>query len=215
MKIDKTNLVFYSILKREYGKIINWKNIVHVSRFKLWTIFKKETKNIKEVYLRNTLAEWIDNFEGSDDNLFSKLKKILRKTKIKLNDIERDRLLVLEERAFSEIRQIKTIEVDYRLSKGEFVGVKYINSHLYEKNKKIKKLFEGDLLISNQRIIFDGFDKSFRFKNFYGYSYNKHGLEFQMKNGEVYLIRIHDSKTLKNTFENIINRKVKVDIKKY
>jgi len=47
------------------------------------------------------------------------------------------------------------------------------------------------------------------------YSNKKDGLEFITVNGKKYLIRIHDSKTLNNTFNNIIYRKVKNAIKKH
>ena len=82
-------------------------------------------------------------------------------------------------------------------------------------NSKPKIIFNGDLLISNKRIIFDGLNQSFSFKNLVSYSYSKDGIIFNMKNGQTYLIRIHDAKTLKNTFDNIINKKVKLDIQKY
>ena len=141
MKIDKKNLVLFNLMKRQYKSIINYKNLYSISRIKLWKIFKNENNQDKMIYLRNITSEWIDNFRGSDENLFTKLKKILRKTKIQLSDIERDRLLILEERSFTEIRQIKAIDVQYLLKKGETVGAKYINSNLYENKFKAKNNF--------------------------------------------------------------------------
>lgn len=201
-------------MKKEYESQISVNNIEDISRFNIWLIFRKENKEEKELYLKNTLSKWIDNFEGSDEALFSKVRKIIRKTKITLNDIERDSLFVLEERAFSEIRQIKAIDVNNQLYKGESVGVKFRNAKLYESNS-LKLKYEGDLLISNKRIIFDGYPESFRFSAMSSYSNKKDGLEFITVNGKKYLIRIHDSKTLNNTFNNIIYRKVKNAIKKH
>jgi len=93
--------------------------------------------------------------------------------------------------------------------------VKYERAKLYSIKDKKELVFEGDFLISNLRMIFDGYEKDFRFGSMAGYSENKNGLEFKMKNGSKYLIRIHDTKTLINTFNNIISKKVKYAIKKY
>lgn len=215
MTIKRTNIITYKLMQKEYGDLVNRKNILHISRFRIWKIFKKESREYKNIYLRNVVSEWLDDFVGRDEILFSKIKRIIRKTKIKLTDMEKDGLFVLEERAFSEIRKIKIIEVNNKLYKGETVGVKYNKANLYDANGRYKKLFEGDLLISNKRIIFDEYKESFRFSSVVGYSNKRNGFEFKMKDGRKFLIRIHDSKTLNNTFNNIINKKVKSAIKEY
>ena len=218
---DQKNKVLFLTMEYKYKNLLNWDNIESTSRFSINKILKKETSKDKQVFLHLTLDKWIVNMELEDDELFKRLKKLIRKTKIKLTDIEKESLFVLEERSFSIDRHIKDIEVNLKLFKKEKVGVKFTNAKLFLNDKKLTLQHKGDLLITNRRIIIvvskNGQDTMipFMFSKIEEYEYKDYGFVFRTKDEDEFVIRIHDQKTLNNTISNIISKRVKNAIKKY
>ena len=218
---DQKNKVLFLTMEYKYKNLLNWDNIESTSRFSINKILKKETLKDKQVFLHLTLDKWIVNMELEDDELFKRLKKLIRKTKIKLTDIEKESLFVLEERSFSIDRHIKDIEVNLKLFKKEKVGVKFTNAKLFLNDKKLTLQHKGDLLITNRRIIIvvskNGQDTMipFMFSKIEEYEYKDYGFVFRTKDEDEFVIRIHDQKTLNNTISNIISKRVKNAIKKY
>ncbi len=203
-------------MEHKYKNDLNFKNIETISRWSIKKILKTESTKDREIFLHGLAAKWIFNSELSDDVLFTKLKKIIRKTRIILSDIENHKLFILEERAFSIDRHIKDILVNIKLRKKESVGAKFVKAKLFSQKRKLKLIEKGDLLISNKRIIlvFEEEITSFDFFKMLEYEYKEFGFYFKLKTGQKYLIRIHDQEALNNTLANLISKKVKTAIKK-
>ncbi|WKX02554.1 hypothetical protein [Candidatus Mycoplasma mahonii] len=207
--------ILFLLMEEQYRDKINYKNINIIPWYKIYFILKNETHRDREMFLHNLVDKWIVNSKLDDERLFINIKRIIRKTRIRLNDIELSQLFTLEERAFSIDRHIKIINSNIKLSKRESIGVKFTNAILF-REKNMEKISKGDLLVSNKRIIVIGSDieLSFPFSKIESYEYKEYGFLFISNNNEKYLLRIHDQITLNNTICNIIQKKVKYAIKK-
>ena len=196
------------IINKQYKGIVDAENIFRLSKNKLRKIFKREDKDIKNIYLHNVIEKWWRNAEETEEN-FKLLKKIIRRCEIVLNQVETHNIFLIEERIFAKTRHIKQLDVNIDLKNKEVVGVKYLSAILYNKKTTLKRNIEGDLLISNKRLIIKGDNQiDFYWTNISNVKYENYGFEFKYK-GAMYVIRIHDQQTLNNTIMNIYKKKVK------
>ena len=199
-------------MRIEYKAEINEKNISSISNFKVKKILKNESLDDREGFILYLISKWVINQEVRDADFIKNLKRMFRKFKIKLTDTDMFELTLLEERSFSEYRHIKVLNVATELLPKENVGVKYTKAQLYSKTKRLDFVLEGDLLVSNKRIIFENngnLQNEFYWDSVESYSYQNYGFEFTTKNKESFVIRIHDQETLNNTMTNIISKKIK------
>ena len=195
-------------MKKKYGDIYNKKTILNFSYFKFKKTFQNEEDNLIKNYNLYVINSYIeDNYEYTI-RFLKNVKRILKKTKVKLLDLDMQELLFLEERVFSVERQIKTLSTYFLLEKGEVIGIKFVNVKIYKKEKmQLKLIGEGTFLFSNQRIIFTNDHKTllFYWKEIKKVSHSEDGFEFT-KGTIRYILRIHDSETLNNTIKNYLSK---------
>lgn len=210
----KIDVITEKLLHSEYWEKINEFNIENVSFIYLYWIFRKEKINIKEIYLHNVISKWLSMQNLESSATFSKLKKLLRKTKIKLNDIESFEIDLLEERLFSLNRHIKALDVNYELLPKEKIWIKFVDAKLkvVEKSELLETI--GNLMISQERIIIDGKSEinfEIFFKNINMITFEKDEMIITTnKENFVISISIHDIETLKNTMKNASNKKIPI-----
>lgn len=207
---EKMGILNSILLKKQYKELISAGNIESLSYGKIKKILKSEEHDVRNIYLHNVIADWWEKQDETYES-FKKLKKLFKKTKINITDLDKYNLFLIEERIFSTQRHIKTIDVKMELLPKESVGVKYTKASLYERNKKLENINNGEVLFTNVRIIF--IDKSqtvsFNWEELSKVKYKYYGFEFRF-NSKIYVIRIHDQKTLNNTLENFISKRVKI-----
>lgn len=202
------NPVMKKLLKMQYGQLVNAENISSLKGSFIKKTFKDEEPDKKDLYLHNVINEWWENSKKSEDE-FDKLKKIIKRAKISLNQVEKHNLFLIEERIFSITRHIKVLEVSANLLPKEQVGVKFVNSTIYKKEKTLSTLASGDLLLTNRRIIITGEEIiAVYWSAIKNIKYGSYGFEFAHKE-ETFVIRIHDQDTLNNTIKNFIKKRVK------
>lgn len=203
------NIVEKFLINRQYKDKVNVNNIASISHHELNEIFKHEDKEIVNVYLHNIIDDWWKKQE-ENETTFKKLKSIIRKTKIKLNQVEKHNLFLIEERTFSIDRHIKILDVNENLLDKEYVGVKFIDGRVYEKGEKLIPYMSGDFLFSNFRIVIINKDdrKSLYWENIEDIEFDDYG--FSILHKDTWLVlRIHDQITLNNTLKNFLRKKVK------
>lgn len=214
-KSDKF-FVNQELMRIQYKSVLSEHNIANLSGFKIWRILKNESQNDRDAFMHFIISRWIDLQPIKDVNFLKSLKQIIRRSRIKMTDVDKYELTLLEERSFSEYRHIKVLEVSTELMPREYVGVKYVNAQLYKKTQRLALLTEADLLVSNKRIILVEDEillHSFHWDQILTYTYTSYGFEFTYGK-EKFIIRIHDQETLNNTIKNMISKKVKSAIKK-
>lgn len=212
----RANWAIIELMRLQYKNKINEDNIESLSWFKIKKILKDETPKDREIFLHSIISRWIKIHETRDVDFIKNLKAIIRKTKIKLNNLDTYDLVLLEERSFSSYRHIKILNVSAELEAKEHVGIKFVKAQLYQKTERLTLVLEGDLLISNKRIFFENVkDKAemFFWDEIISYSYENYGFSFKIKNVN-YVIRIHDQESLNNTLRNMISKKMKNIISK-
>ena len=204
----KINYFDEKYMQEKYSHIVNPQNIHLISSYSINWVFYYEDKELKEIYLHNVLDEYIKANKHQGLTWLYKLKRVVKKVGITLTFLERHNLVLLEERIFSSKRHIKDINVNFRLDKKELVGIKFDNATLFRMENNVFTFKQkGDLLVSNKRILFQIGDKIiyFLFSKIKEYFLDDLGLHIKTgKNNEYFLIKIHDQKTLKNTFDNMI-----------
>ena len=202
------NIFVKKILQKQYDDQINADNILSLSSRNIKSIFKGEDEEYKEVFLHNLIDRWW-NEQEQNFITFKNLKRIIKTSKIKLNQIEKHNLFLIEERIFSIDRHIKILEVSNPLLKDETVGAKFVNASVYTNDGKLKTFSEGDLLLTNRRILITSSGElSFFWSNIEDPKYPAYGFDFKYKD-ERFVIRIHDQITLNNTIQNFAKKKVK------
>ncbi len=204
------NIIITKIMDKKYKNIINQYNLESISFFKFKKIFKDEDKLWKESYIHNLINKWFLN-QKENEITFKKLKWIIFKSRIQLNQIEKHNLFLIEERIFSIDRHIKILEVNEKLFAKEKVGAKFTNAKFFLNKELLIKLDDGNLNITNFRIMFITKQKIkyFNWNKIYNVKHEKYGFCFSFKN-ENFVIRIHDQITLNNTIKNLyrkINKK--------
>ncbi len=202
------NPIKNKILKIQYGSIVNADNIISVSKFRIWMTFKNEDYDIINPYLHNVINDWANAQEIQNAKFYKTLKKLIKKTGIELNDIERHNLFLVEERMFSIDRHIKHIDVNFELLPKETVGIKFTKASFFKKTSRLNHIVKGDLLVSNKRIIMDvATPILITFKEITSYSFKKYGFQFTTSSKETFVLRIHDQMTLNNTLKNLFTKK--------
>ncbi|MCK5807190.1 MAG: hypothetical protein KAG91_02225 [Mycoplasmataceae bacterium] len=204
------NPIERTLMKREYGKLINVDTISKLSMRKIIKLMPDENAKDIQLYLHLILNEWYElNIE--DENIFRNIKKIIRNCKIEINIVESHNLSLIDERTFSRQRTVKDLEVEIELKQSESVGIKFLNAELLKLNNERYELLEGTLLISNRRIIFlyeDSEFSSFYWNRVANKQFLNNGFNFTY--GRVkYIIRIHDQPTLNATINNLLDKRVK------
>lgn len=209
----QTNFFQSRLLKHKYQHLINAQNIEHLSSFKVWRILKKESFQNKQWYLHHVLNQWFKDNNVVSIKFLNRLKRIIRKNKIILNELEHHNLNLLEERIFSRMRHIKVLNVNLKLFNKEISYVRFDLAQVYINNKvKLLQLLEGELLMTNRRFIIYNSTlnqtMSFFYRNIETFLFKHYGLEITTSKG-TFLIRIHDQVTLNQTFKNLIEKKIR------
>ncbi len=204
------------LMKIQYKNVLNENNIALLSAFRIARILKNEMAKDKDVFLHFLISKWVDAEENKGIDFIKSIKHLIRKTKITMSEVDKYELVLLEERSFSEYRHIKILEVSTFLINKEFVGIKFVNAQLYEKNKQLSLLKDVTLMISNKRIILE--DSKMNIESFFwdkikSFSYQNYGFEFTHINKK-YVLRIHDQVTLNNTLRNMISKRIRSVAKK-
>ncbi len=225
----KYNLALSPLVWAKYRSIINIDNIESLSSFKIKKIFKCEDIEAKEWYIHRVVSQWFNIQEKnlSRETMY-RLKKIIKKTKMNLNKVEKHEILKIEERIFSTERTLKNLDTNWKLSKHEILVAKFNRVQLYKiekeevtlklTNKKqfwseediLKEKNAGSLSISNKSFIIESNNKikEIKFEEIESYSHEKHGFQFNKKN-ETFVLRAHDQVTLNNTIDLIFRKKAK------
>ncbi len=230
----KYNIALAPLVWAKYRSIINPDNLESFTSFKIKKIFKGEDQEAKDWYIHRIVSQW---FEKQQDNLsrdtMDKLKKIIKKTKMQLNELEKHDILKIEERIFSTERTLKILDTYHELDSNEDVVARFNVSFLYvlEKEEITLKLSKkkqfwseeeiarercsGSLLISNKRFIIELNKKikEIRFEDIDEYSHKEYGFQFK-KDDEIFVLRTHDQTTLNNTIDLIFRKRTKDVIKK-
>ncbi len=221
----KLNPLLKTVIHSQYRNDLNYQNIEKLRRWQIKRIFKNEDRKIRDWYLRSVINEW-NNYQENDSRLtYIKLKKIIKKCQLKLSGIEKHRLFQQEERIFMTERHLKKLDTFVNLPKNEFVYANFHRMTLYElqtayknRNDEIHAVTKGNLLITNKRFLIedegDAPNKSFMFSQLQEYTYKRYGFQFKLKN-KIYVLRIHDYKSLNNIISLIFRKKAKNVIKKY
>lgn len=194
------NYVDWTYMSKTYGEEYS---LDKLNYFKLRSLRKLEDKYIVEKYLFNILNNWVQKNYSETEAFASKLKKYIRKLHLDLNFVEKDQLLILDERTFSLERHIKGLEINTDLQRREKAGAKFLNARLFLNGDLFD---EGNLILTNKRVIFEG-------KGTHLFNYtsarvgtNEKGLVAMIDNN-TYVFSIHDQITLENTFKNILGKK--------
>ena len=230
----KYNIALAPLVWAKYRSMINAENIEELSYFKIKKIFKGEDSEAREWYIHRIVSQW---FENQQENLsrdtMDKLKKIIKKTKMSLNELEKHEILKIEERIFSTERTLKVLDTYHALDSNEDVVARFNVSYLYTLEKEeitlrlskkkqfwteeevVRERYSGSLLISNKRFIIELYKKTkeIRFEDIEEYWHKDYGFQFK-KEDEIFVLRTHDQKTLNNTIDLIFRKKAKDVIKK-
>ncbi len=230
----KYNIALAPLVWAKYRSIINVDNLEALTSRKINKIFKEEDNEAKEWYIHRIVSQW---FKTQEQNLsretMDKLKKIIKKTKMELNELEKHEIIKIEERIFSTERTLKILDTYHELMPNEVVVARFNMAYLYVIEKEeitlkltkkkqfwteediLKERYKGSLLISNKRFIIELNKKikEIRFEDIEGYWHKDHGFQFTMNN-EIFVLRSHDQKTLNNTIDLIFRKKAKNVIEK-
>ncbi|WP_131613278.1 hypothetical protein [Mycoplasma todarodis] len=205
-----------------------------MSSHKIKKIFKGEETEAREWYIHRIVSQW---FSEQEENLsrdtMDKLKKIIKKTKMQLNELEKHEMIKIEERIFSTERTLKILDTYHELLPNEVVVARFNMAYLYAMDKEeitlriskkkqfwteediLRERYSGSLLISNKRFIIELNKKikEIKFEDIESYRHKEHGFEFFMED-ETFILRTHDQKTLNNTIDLIFRKKAKHVIEK-
>lgn len=200
-------LVDIKYMREKYQREIDSFNINKLPKRAIKKIFKEEDKTLVEGYLHNLLDSWFKREYKNTQPFFISLKKLIKRTGIKLNEIEKHDMLILEERVFSIDRHIKVLEVNFELKHHEKAGAKFTRAKLFRKmNNRLKQEDVGDLIFTNKRIILLGYEKkAFSWKDITEMDYQETGFLFKI-NSLTYVLRIHDQIALNNTIKNLLSK---------
>lgn len=210
----RINFVTSRLLDLQYYYRVNEYNIETISRFKVWRIFKHEDRKIKQIYLHNIIDRWTKNQVQLSVKFLSRLKKMIHKFKLQLNDLEVHNLNLVEERIFSTIRHIKVLNVNFKLHDKELTYVKFLNGEVYVlKNQHLKLALQGDLFMTNKRFIIYNHQKNqiltTTYRQLLDIKFHIYGLTFINNKNQQIVFRIHDQITLNQTFINLLQKRVK------
>lgn len=208
------NFITSRLLDLKYRSQVNEHNIESLNRFKLWRIFKHEHIDIKQIYLCNIIDRWTQNQEQLSIKFLYRLKKLIRKTKLQLNNLETHQLNLVEERIFSSLRHIKVLNINFKLYTKELAFAKFTNSQTYKiKNNHMLLVLEGDLFMTNRRfIIYNQTSQktiSLYYRSWTNYHLTNYGIVLINGKNQQLILRIHDQITLNQTFINLIQKRVK------
>ncbi len=218
----KINPLLKPLVIAKYKDKLNAKKIERMTFLDLLFIFRKEDKKVKEWYIHHVISEWFNSLEVDSRTTFSRIKKVIWKCGIKLNDVEKHELFRLEERIFMTERGLKRLDTNIKTKKSEEVFARFEKVKLFKQQKYkttkwkyLKEDMQNTLSITNKRFIFESEpNQSFLFANIQKYSYTWYGFKF-IYNNNVYVIRIHDARTLNNIINKIFRKKVKNVVKKH
>ena len=203
---NKINFIDLAYMKKQYGDFYNEKTAINFSIFKFKKLFNNEEPKLVLSYSIYIINKYIEQNYFENTQFLSLLKKLLWRARINLKDLNAQQLLLLEERVFSKNRNIKTLSTNFPIRKNERIGIKFTNAHLFKKLKnRFSLISNGQLLVSNSRIIFITNQKDFLFywKTITNINYNIGGFTFKY-NDEQFTIAIHDNRALNNTIENYL-----------
>ena len=195
-------------LIEKYHELVNKDNIEKISHHSIHEIFLDEDPKLKYKYLHLVVDNWFNQKYQKTESSYKTLRKIVKKTKLRINEIEKHNLLLLEERVFSLIRHLKSLNVDFKLLPSEKAVIKFVDAQLYFEGKMLKQILSNDLIITNKRIIFylgTNNIKTFSWEKVRYIKYKEYGIVFSYKGVEL-VIRIHDQQTLANTLKNFFKK---------
>ena len=192
----------YLLIYLEFKNQINKFNIEKLGHKKINKLFKNTSPQLKFIYLHNVLAKFNKYFYNEDFIYLDKLKLIIKNNKLVLNERESQFIYLLEERIFSKNRKLKSLDTNVKLLKNETLYVKYKRGYLYFLNQNYyKNIINGNILITNKRIIINSKENISNYEFFYYQIHNpefkKYGFEFIYGKEQV-LLRSHDQQTLCN-----------------
>lgn len=211
----KINFITNKLLKKEYASKVHKDNIEKLSSFQIWRIFRYEKPEIKDLYLHNVIAEWYAEQKHGEYKTFAKLKRLIMKTKISLNNVECYEIDLLEERLFSQNRHIKALDVNFDLNPKEIVWIKFVDATIQWMSELQQEIKNGNLMFSQERIIVETGNPdesiSIFYKNVKNIHFSNSGMEVQIKKPNiVFSISIHDNKSLLNTLLNASDKKIEI-----
>ncbi|RTZ69293.1 MAG: hypothetical protein DSZ21_00180 [Tenericutes bacterium] len=138
---------------------------------------------------------------------------MIKKSKIKLNRLEREELFIFEARIFALERAIKQLDVNIKLKPKEVASIRYENAILFKDEKILKLINKGTLIVTNKRALLVNPKDPSILNQFLLSKIKRLRLENQvlkfLYNNKVYALSIYDNKVLLNILTNIINKKVK------
>lgn len=201
------NLINLKYMNQTYESQINYHNINKLSKSVIKNIFKDEDKELVEIYLHILVDKWFQNNYENTQSFLNIFKRLIRKTGIHLNEEEKHDLIILDERAFSIDRHIKVLEVDFKLLKHEKAGAKFTKAKIFQQiSKHLKQLDEGDLILTNKRVLFKGQEEwAFVWKDMEHKEFEDIGFVFK-SGSKKYVVRIHDQIALNNTIKNLLSK---------
>ncbi len=206
------DLLKYKLNVSEYGHYINKDTIEKTSWKDVHKILNQMPSEEKEVFLHNVISEWVDTIEENRDT-FKALKRMIKKSKIKLNRVEREELFIFEARIFALERAIKQLDVNIKLKPKEVASIRYENAILFKDVKILKLINKGTLIVTNKRALLVNPKDPSILNQFLLSKIKRLRLENQvlkfLYNNKVYALSIYDNKVLLNILTNIINKKVK------
>lgn len=198
------NPISAKYLRKYYFHRVNKENIEGLSAFRLKRIFPKKDLDLKEDFYKKVIYQWYEENKNYSWSFFARLKKIIRKSKVVLDEVQKHELIELEEQIFSLSRHIKILLVNLPLYKDEVAGVKFERARLYKKGDLLEEIETGDLIFTNKRLFVGS--KHFTYKEIDEFAYRNYGWEFVIYS-QVYLLQIHDQITLNNTLKNFFAKK--------
>jgi len=206
------DLLKYKLNVSEYGHYINKDTIEKTSWKDVHKILNQMPSEEKEVFLHNVISEWVDTVQENRDT-FKALKRMIKKSKIKLNRLEREELFIFEARIFALERAIKQLDVNIKLKPKEVASIRYENAILFKDEKILKLINKGTLIVTNKRALLVNPKDPSILNQFLLSKIKRLRLENQvlkfLYNNKVYALSIYDNKVLLNILTNIINKKVK------
>ncbi len=229
----KYNPILSAMVWSKYKDKFNLKNIETISKLKFKKIFKGESEEAKQWYIHKVMSKWIDAQGEYSRKTMDRLKKIIKKIDMDLNQLDKHDLVRMEERVFFTERTLKKLDTNIDLGNQDNVFARFENAKLNilikEKSnlklinkindkviEKIKQVQKGVLLITTKKFIIIssvGEQHEFYFRNMNWYSHKKYGFEFNIDKN-TYIIRTRDQKALNNMINLIFQRKAKNVIKK-
>ncbi len=154
---SKEYINMYTSVKKKF----HIKNIEIISKDKIKYISRSYDNELFEHYKKQLFFKWLFINSQNTISFFDKVRKIIKKLEIELNDYESEKLLGIIPREFTSNRKLKTLEVPYKSISSSSMFLQPYAYFFYKKVKVyqksiflFKKLFEGEIYMTSREIVF-------------------------------------------------------------